>query len=333
MVWRFDLADVSHYQDDHAPIDWPALAAGSPGNGAATKATQRHNYKDSTFDAHRAAMKATGMRRRGLYHWQSPVVEASIADQAAWYLKVVGVLEVGEFVMIDAEQGGITEPESYDLLSHIEAVTRRPSALYGGISTAGGGNWRSDRIRNSPFGPRCMWLAAYMTQEKLAARLDQLGISHLTTHVNQYSSDGPAPGVTGRCDLNQVNDFAVLDACCGYPVFPPPHPDNGPTPPTEDDVIDIVRDAETNNDKFAVMPDGTLRPLSGTELKARGIANSVELGTPLTAAERAQMGTYSPAGGTVDSVARDGLGHLSADLAVVDVAVDKIKAGLVASGT
>ena len=68
-----------------------------------------------------------------------------------------------------------------------------------------------------------------------------------------------------------------------------------PQPVPEDDVIDIVRDTETDLDKFAVMPDGTLRPLSGTELKARKIANSTSLGEPLTLTERNQMGAYTPA--------------------------------------
>lgn len=65
-----------------------------------------------------------------------------------------------------------------------------------------------------------------------------------------------------------------------------------PQPQPEDEVIDIVRDAETNLDKYCVMLDGTLRPLSGTELKLRKITNSLDLGEPATAAERDAMGVY-----------------------------------------
>lgn len=223
MAWRFDLADVAHYQDEAgAPIDWDALAAGSPGSGGMTKATQRHNYVDPTLERHRSEMKRTQMRRRGLYHWLSPLVEASVAAQVANIRRAVGKFELGEFFGLDAEQSGVQEADAWELLNLVEDDTQRPSVVYGGIFTGGGAIWRSERIRISRFGPRCMWLAAYTTQEKLAAKLAALHIDTLPTHVNQWGSDGiladgsHVPGVRGRCDKNQINNFAVLDRCCGY---------------------------------------------------------------------------------------------------------------------
>lgn len=223
MAWRFDLADVAHYQDEAGKlIDWDALISGSPGNGAITKYTQRNNYIDPTAARHRSEMKRVGARRRGLYHWQSPTAQASIASQVAHYKRAVTALEVGEFFMTDSEEAGATEPDTYEELNLIEDWTGRPSAVYCGVYTDGGRIWRSERIRMSRWGPRFMILAAYLSQAALAKILHDLKVDGLPAHMNQFGSSGVlptgghVPGVVGRCDMNQVNDFALLDICCGY---------------------------------------------------------------------------------------------------------------------
>ena len=66
-------------------------------------------------------------------------------------------------------------------------------------------------------------------------------------------------------------------------------------PKGELEMIDIVRDAETGNDKYMVTNDGTLRPLSAIELTARGITNSATLGNPVDKAGRDSMGYYKVA--------------------------------------
>lgn len=299
MVWRFDLSDFSHHNFDPGGFDWDVYAATAPGNGAVTKMSQRHNYADPTGPTARAQMARLGLRRRGLYHWQSPTSEASIKDQFAHIKRTFGQFAQGEFFMLDAEQSTITEPESFDLLQRVEGeLTGRPSAHYGGISTAGGVSWRSDRIRMSAFGPRCMWLAAYLTQERLAARLKQLHVDHLVAHVNQYSSDGTMPNGAhvpfspARTDMNQVNDFAVLDACCGY---------SSNVIVIEEDEMHIVRNSEARTFegqgpfsagvlKYAYDDRiGTVRHLEEIDLKAAGIVNSPTLGEPMTNAELDQL--------------------------------------------
>lgn len=213
-AWRFDGADVAHYQDEAgALINWDMLHGGSAGDMAATKLTQRNNYLDPTAARHRSEMQRVGFRRRGCYHWLSPVSEASVASQVTHYLNWLGVIGLGDFIMLDAEQAGITEPDAYEWVDRVMQARQRNVAVYGGISTGGGLIWRSQRLRDLGC---CMWLAAYgFTPETLRAKL-VASHADLPMHVTQYASSGPAPGVTGRCDLNQIHNFAVLDACCGY---------------------------------------------------------------------------------------------------------------------
>src|SRR6059058_171776 len=112
MTWTIDGHDVSHYQSS---IDWQVVR--DTYDWAATKMTQRDNYVDPTFDGNRTEMAKPGLRARGLYHWQSPSLEASIDRQVQRILKTSGGFELGEFFMSDSEQSGITEPETFDLLS------------------------------------------------------------------------------------------------------------------------------------------------------------------------------------------------------------------------
>lgn len=136
-----------------------------------------------------------------------------------------------------------------------------------------------------------------------------------------YDHQGPVYGATSRdLDLNIVTPAAWSRWTC-----------RDPQPVVEDDMIDIVRDAETSLDKYGVMPDGTLRPLSGTELKARGIVNSLDLGAPLTQAERDLLGTYTaPAG--VDLGARAAIATLGDTVATLGSENARQNAGLIKAG-
>lgn len=210
---RFDGADLSHHQDDAGPIDWPTLRQASW--WVATKVTQGLAYVDPTFTAHRAEMTAQGFTHRGLYGWIEPM--GSSTAQAQHFLSTVGTLSSGEFAMCDAEQGGITAAMVLEWVRTVEAVTHRPVAVYTGAFVAGGTIWQSTEIRHSNFGPRPMHLAAYTTEAKAKALP---GVKAYPWSAWQYSSDGPVPGVVGRCDMNRVDDVAVYDVACGisHPV-------------------------------------------------------------------------------------------------------------------
>lgn len=227
---RFDGADISHHQDDAGPIDWPTLRSVSA--WVATKATQSTTYVDPTCETHRAQMGAQAFTRRGLYHWLSHTT--SPTAQARHFLNCVGTLHVGEFVMLDAEEGGITAAMCLEWLTAVEAVTRRPGSVYSGAYVAGGTIWQSTEIRRSPYGSRPMHLAAYTSEAKAKALP---GVAAYPWSAWQYSSNGPVPGVTGRCDMNRVDVMAHYDLAAGVPP---------PTP--SEDVMDIRLLVLTNSD-------------------------------------------------------------------------------------
>jgi GH25 family lysozyme M1 (1,4-beta-N-acetylmuramidase) len=211
---RFDGADLSHHQDDAGPIDWPTLRAAS--TWVATKATQGDTYTDPTFAAHWAEM-GVGFKYRLAYHWLTP--DADPAAQAAHFL---AVWDRTGGAMLDAEQAGITAAMVLAWCEAVEAVTHRPCSVYTGAYVTGGTIWQSTAIRTSAYGRRPMHLAAYTTEAK-ALKLP--GVAAYPWSAWQYSSNGPGPGVTGRCDMNRIDVTAHYDLACFAPPTPPEDPD------------------------------------------------------------------------------------------------------------
>lgn len=228
---RLDGIDGSHYQPDAGPVDLAAVAA-IPTFWWAWKATQSTAYVDPTF----APMWADAKQRfaqRLAYHWLSSTRDP--LPQAALYLKTVGPLQPGEGCMLDAEEGGITADACLDWCELVEATTRRPVVVYSGLYVAGGSIWKSPELRTSRFGPRPFIVAAYLSEAKLAERMISTGSQAFPYQAWQYSSNGPVPGIVGRCDMDMVLDRAAFDLACGITITPTPTPT--PVPPsTEDDM-------------------------------------------------------------------------------------------------
>lgn len=122
--------------------------------------------------------------------------------------------------------------------------------------------------------------------------------------AHQFSAGGNGQGAVYGCgstdlDLNIFRKVAYDDL---FAI-------SNPEPLPEDEMAYIVcnSEAQLGNEgpgvgpgpplanKFRVREEGDLVPLSGTDLKAMGIANSPGLGIPLTNAELAEMGYYDPA--------------------------------------
>lgn len=213
---RLDGADLSHHQDDAGPIDWPTLRNATW--WCATKATQGLDYVDPTFHAHRAQMAAQGFIHALYYHWLSSTSDPRL--QAEHFLATVGHLEPGEGAMLDAEETGISVAKCQLWCETVEAINRRPGSIYTGAYVAGGTIWQSSLLRRSLFGPRAMHLAAYTTEAKAMALP---GVGTYPPDAWQYSSNGPVPGVTGRCDMNRIDNRSAFDRVCGLD-----RPTNGP---------------------------------------------------------------------------------------------------------
>jgi hypothetical protein len=228
-----DGLDGSHYQFDHGDPDLTVtLAAGLW--WIAWKVSQSIAYIDPTFATIRKQW--AGFRFRGCYHWLSSTTD--VAAQAAHFLHTIGTLRVGEFVMLDAEEKGITAAMCLRWCELIEAVTHRPVVIYTGLYVAGGTIWKSDALRMSQYGPRPFIVAAYVSEANLTARMVQIGaLPKYPRQAWQFSSDGPVPGIVGRCDMDQVDDVpAFLLACAISDIPHPPMPE----PTTGDDMANYI---------------------------------------------------------------------------------------------
>lgn len=221
---RLDGPDVSHWQVDVAPIDWHQVAD-APCFWGATKLTQSVRYLDPTAATSRSGMANVRLAQRGLYHWLSSTTDPE--EQAAWWWKCAGGLAGGEFAMLDSEEAGITVEGCLAWFEWTEARTKRPGVNYSGAFVSGGTIWTDPRLRESKYGPRPFILAAYTTEARARALP---GVAANPWQAWQFSSNGPVPGVSGRCDMNRVDDRGAFDLAAGISTMPTPTPEPEPPP-------------------------------------------------------------------------------------------------------
>jgi hypothetical protein len=174
---------------------------GKPGSGP-----------DVTFGHNRQGTKRANWRL--FYHYLEG--DRSIEEQIKQYFDTVnangGPLGKGEGVMLDAE-ADCTEPQTFEALFRIEAVTRRPTAVYTNHRVDGGAIWRSERIRTSGFGPRPMIFPNYSGVLSTAASFAQ----PFKWDALQWTNRAVVPGL-GQVDLDMVEDFGIkFNAVCGLP--------------------------------------------------------------------------------------------------------------------
>lgn len=247
MTARRDGIDVSRYQGD---VDWRAVRAQGMA-WSACKATQGRRWVDPTFSANRAGMAAAGFPVRLFYHWLSRDVPASV--QAAHFLRTVGGLAVGEGVMLDAEEDGITLAQCIEWCRLVEAATGRPVAVYTGVYVADRTIWQSPVLFD---GRRARVLAAYTTE----SRARRLAAPH-AWDAWQWTGSGSVAGVVGPVDLDQIDNMPAFLRACGYPTNPPEDP-------SEEDTVRAVERPERIYDS---------RPL-GRPLKAGDVLEVAVLG-------------------------------------------------------
>ncbi len=203
---RSDGIDVSKWQ---GPINWSAVQGAGVWWAAARSYDRDKNTVDSQFVANRQGMAFA--RYRLLYYWLEP---GDPIAQANLYLSVVGALQAGEGVMLDAEQDGITTDGCVRWLDQVEAATGRPSAVYTGAYAAGGSIWRSSAIFN---GSRPRILAAYCSESDAKGHA-----GGIPWDAWQWTDSGTVPGVNGGVDCDQVeNGGAAFDVVCRAAVKPP----------------------------------------------------------------------------------------------------------------
>lgn len=305
-IRQFDGMDGSHWQVDAGPIDLAKVRKASAGSFFCWKATQSISMVDPTFHWARGESADLDFHSRLWYHWISST--QPVGKQVEHYLNTTGAFAVGEGVMLDGEEWdkekeiakpGVTHDRYAAWLEAVEEETHRPCSVYTGLYVAFGTIWKSERIRHSKYGPRPMHLAAYVSVENLIKRMTEQGVIDLPMDAWQYSSNGPVPGITGRCDMNSIIHQSVFNLACGHVNAPTPTP-----PAQEDDEMQVI----TNNDprngeapqaiKYLLMDEGSLRHLTPLEWMLRG----APAGTPLGNAEIDAMPVWTPETSTPRSV-------------------------------
>jgi lysozyme len=192
-VPRADGIDVSQYQ---GVIDWAAVrSAGLQWVGMRVC----HGYIDTQFARNRQG--ASWARHRLLYDYMDP------GGNADTFLATIGQLQPGEAAMLDAEASGLTVADCVRWCEQVEHATGRPAVVYTGKYVSGGSIWSSPAIFN---GQRARILAAYTSEAKARALAAPYGWD-----AWQWSSTGSIPGIGGNVDLNQVDNLAAFDRCCG----------------------------------------------------------------------------------------------------------------------
>lgn len=210
-----DGIDVSKWQ---GLINWDQVATTGIWWGA-TRIWDRQVVPptvDAQFARNRAGMARIGLRFRLLYWFlenRSPEEQAA----QAWFV-AQGHLDVGEAFMLDAESN-CTEEQAWTWITQVESFTHRPVVVYTNRNVDGGRIWNSTRIFD---GTRARIYPDYKTGTDVELTWDELyaKVQQRTApqgyDIWQFSSTGAIPGIAGNVDLDQVDNWQILNAACGY---------------------------------------------------------------------------------------------------------------------
>ena len=289
-----NAVDVARYQQN---VDWQVMKD-SGVIMAIYKATQGKGYVDPYFTINRTKTKAAGFEFRMPYHFLSSNI--IIKDQVDHFVRTVGYLNPGEGVMLDAERDNLTQIEvtleqCIEWCERVEAIFHRPVAVYTGAFVDSGRIWRSDVLYN---GHRPRVLAAYTSEERMKKI-----VGFRLPDMWQYSSDGPVPGVIGRCDMNHVYDWTKFREVCGLRQHVPPVTE---LPPKEDEMAKdkILTNKEPLFEhaplafKFLLMEDGSKRHLGIDEYDPMYLG-SIEY--PLSNEQLGKIPNYTPTTAPVET--------------------------------
>jgi GH25 family lysozyme M1 (1,4-beta-N-acetylmuramidase) len=231
--------DLSHFQ---GRPDFAAIAA-SGRRFVVLKATEGTSYVDPMFAADRAAAHAAGLIV-GCYHFARG---GSPAGEASFFLRVVGQLAVGEFVVLDDEVPNVDPAWVQAWCRPIAAATTVHPLVYMNQSTENTGNWAPVIADNDG-----LWLARY--DSNLA---QPSGGPWGAPAMKQYTSSGTVAGIAGPVDLDVffgTDQQLLAFGLHGAQPTPPP-----PPPPVLEDDMRLVR-----------TPDGTIWKLTEHSMEAEG---------------------------------------------------------------
>jgi hypothetical protein len=168
----------------------------------------------------------------------------------------------------------------------LTTAPHRPCTVYSGAFVAGGTIWTDPRIREGEYGRRPTALAAYTTEAKARALP---GVAQHPWSSWQFSSNGPVPGVTGRCDMNRCDDTAIFDLAAGITHSTVTE---ATTATVQEDTVMYISNSETRTATssdpghawFELMPGGRLRIV--TDINDVKVALGTDVPETVTSVQR-----------------------------------------------
>lgn len=189
--------DVSNWQGQ---IDFDAVK-GAGIKFVIAKATEGIGYTDPTYNRNRNESGRVGITF-GAYHWLKP--KQPWNAQVAKFIQATGAAAGCAFVMLDAEEAGITDDQIVNWAETVRDQTGKPVVIYCGTFT-------DPKVRSDRWLKFAPCLAAYPAGYAADPAPDSLrrpvppqpwGFWTMW----QYTSSGVVPGIAGQCDRD------VLDA-------------------------------------------------------------------------------------------------------------------------
>lgn len=189
--------DVSNWQ---GTIDFDAVKRAGI-KFVIAKATEGIGYNDPTYTRNRRECERLGITF-GAYHWLKP--KQPWNAQVAKFIQATGAAAGCAFVMLDAEEEGITDEQVVNWAETVHDQTGKPVVIYCGT-------WTDPRVRSDRWLKFAPCLAAYSagyavdpdpSTMKLPVPPKPWGFWTMW----QYTSSGVVPGIAGHCDRD------VLDA-------------------------------------------------------------------------------------------------------------------------
>lgn len=228
--------DLSHFQGSP---DFAAIKA-SGHDFVILKATEGTTYIDPVFATNRTAAHAAGLIV-GLYHFGHG---DTVAAEAAFFLKTIGALLVGEFLVLDDEVPAITPAWAKAWNDAVYAATTVKPLDYMNRSTQNAGDWAPVVADNDGE-----WLASYDGNPAVIPAGGPWG----SPAMKQYTSSGTVAGIAGLVDLDV---FYGTDAqLLAFGLQPAPIP----APTVQEDDMRLIR-----------TPDGTIWKVTDLEVVAEG---------------------------------------------------------------
>ncbi|MGZ4617190.1 MAG: glycoside hydrolase family 25 protein [Frankiaceae bacterium] len=182
--------DTSNHNHPHgARIDWAAVAAA--GNRfAVLKGTEGgpNGFIDPYLASDRAGAHGVGLIVL-IYHFARP---GDPVAQARWFLSVIGPLRVGEGIVLDDEDPGITPAWVKAFCDTVYAQTTVKPLVYMNQSYRDSQNWASVVVDNDG-----LWLAKYDGTTAMPP-----GGPWGSPAMKQYTSSGAVAGIVGPVDLD-----------------------------------------------------------------------------------------------------------------------------------